>query len=84
VSWPNVCAPAEFREQNTRVLNVMREDLTDLRQRVETGFTRVDNGFTEMRGKLDGAAAGQQQIVNLLTTFIGQQRGQQDDQSGQK
>lgn len=43
----------------------MRDDLTDLRQRVETGFTRVDNGFTEMRGKLDGAAAGQQQIVNL-------------------
>lgn len=69
----------EFREQNTRVLNAMREDLTDLRQRVETGFTRVDNGFTEMRGKLDGAAAGQQQIVTLLTTLIGQQ-GDQGDQ----
>ena len=76
----------EFREQNTRVLNAMREDLTDLRQRVEIGFARVesdfarvDNGFAEMRGKLDGAAAGQQQIVNLLTTLI----GPQDDQGGQ-
>lgn len=73
----------EFREQNTRVLNAMREDLIDLRQRVETGFIRVDNcfaqvdnGFTEMRGKLDGAAAGQQQIVTLLNTLIGLQGGQ--------
>lgn len=73
----------EFREQNTRVLNAMREDLIDLRQRVETGFkrveigfVRVDNGFTEMRGKLDGAAAGQQQIVTLLNTFIGPQGDQ--------
>lgn len=70
----------EFREQNTRVLNAMREDLIDVRQWVETGFARVDNGFTEMRGKLDGAAAGQQQIVTLLTTLIGQ-RG---DQGGQR
>jgi hypothetical protein len=54
----------------------MREDLIDLRQRVETGFTRGDNGVTEMRGKLDGAAAGQQQIVTLLTTLIGQQGDQ--------
>jgi hypothetical protein len=54
-----------FREQNTRVLNAMREDLTDVR-------SRVDNGFTEMRGKLDAAAAGQQQIVSLLSTLIDQ------------
>jgi hypothetical protein len=67
----------EFREQNTRVLNAMREDLIDLRQRVETGFVRVDNGFTEMRGKLDGAAAGQRQIVTLLNTLIGPQGAQQ-------
>jgi hypothetical protein len=80
----------EFREQNTRVLNAMREDLIDLRQRVETGFAQfetgfarvdngfaqVDNGFIEMRGKLDGAAAGHQQIVTLLTTLLGQQGGQ--------
>jgi hypothetical protein len=34
----------EFGEQNTRVLNAMREDLIDLGQRVETGFARGDNG----------------------------------------
>jgi hypothetical protein len=54
-----------FREQNTRVLNAMREDLTDLR-------SRVDDGFTEMRGRLDAAAAGQQEIVSLLNTLMGQ------------
>jgi hypothetical protein len=84
----------EFREQNTRVLNAMREDLTDLRQRVEDGFRRVDdgfqridnefrrvdNGFVEMRGKFDATAAGQQQIVELLNTLIAQQDGQQNDQ----
>ena len=97
----------EFREQNTRVLNAMREDLTDLRSRVDDGFARVDqqfarvdeqfarvdeqfarvdgqfarvdgqfarvdDGFGEMRGKLDGTAAGLQQIVGLLTTLIAQ------------
>ncbi|MGH3903721.1 MAG: permease [Pseudonocardiaceae bacterium] len=36
----------------------------------------VNDGFTEMRGKLDQAAAGQQQIADLLTTLI----AGQDDQ----
>jgi hypothetical protein len=69
----------EFREQNTRVLNTMREDLTDLRSSVDDGFARVDeqfahvdDGFAGMRGKLDGTAAGLQQIVGLLTTLIAQ------------
>lgn len=53
----------EFRDQNTRVLNAMRQDLTDL-------GSRVDAGFTEVRGRLDAAAAGQQQIVGLLNTLI--------------
>lgn len=30
---------------------------------------KMDNGFTEMRGKLDAAAAGWQQIMILLTTL---------------
>jgi hypothetical protein len=60
----------EFREQNTRVLNAMREDLTHLRSRVDDGLTEMRSGFTEMRGKLDAAAAGQQQIVGLLNTLI--------------
>ncbi len=84
----------EFREQNTRVLNAMREDLVDLRSvvdqgfarvdekfsridenfaRVDESFARVDNGFAEMRGRLDGAAAGQQQIASMLSTLIEQQ-----------
>jgi hypothetical protein len=72
-----------FREQNTRVLNAMREDLTDLRSRVDDGFagmenrlTEMQNGFIEMRGRLDAADAGQQQIVGLLNTLIGQDEDQ--------
>lgn len=61
-----------FREQNTRMLNTMREDLTDLRSRVDAGLAETQTGFTEMRGRLDAAAAGQQEIVSLLNTLIGQ------------
>jgi chromosome segregation ATPase len=50
----------DFRQATTGSFNAMREDLTDLRQ-------RLDDGFTEMRGKLDATATGQQQIVHLLT-----------------
>jgi chromosome segregation ATPase len=83
----------EFREQNARLHNATREDLNDLRSRVEDGFgqvdarfaqvdarfAQVDAGFAEMRGKLDAAAAGQQQIVDLLNTLIadGGQAGEQ-------
>jgi hypothetical protein len=72
----------EARE-NTRVLNAMREDLTDLRTRVDDGFAVMENrltdmqsGFIEMRGRLDAAAAGQQQIVSLLNTLIDQDEDQ--------
>jgi chromosome segregation ATPase len=60
----------EFREQNTRVLNAMREDLADLRSHVDERFARVDGGFAEIRARLDAAAAGQQQIASMLTTLI--------------
>lgn len=56
----------EFREQNTRVLNTMREDLTGLRE-------HVDRGFGEMRARFDMTAAGQQQIVTLLASLIAEQ-----------
>lgn len=36
---------------------------------VEERFDHVDNGFIEMRGKLDAAAAGQQHIVGLLESL---------------
>lgn len=67
----------DFRDQNNRVLNVMREDLTGLRERVETGFSMADEKFIGIRGRLDAAAAGQQQIVGLLTTLI-----ERDDTNG--
>lgn len=81
----------DFKEQNTRVLNAMREDLsdlrrdmTDLRQHVDNGFRQVgnqfqqvDRGFAEMRVRLDATAAGQEQIVGLLNTLIDQQGGAQ-------
>jgi hypothetical protein len=53
----------DFRAATTSSFNAMREDLSDLRR-------QTDAGFTEMRGRLDAAAAGQGQIVELLTTLI--------------
>lgn len=44
----------------------LRQDFIDLKGRVEAGFDKVDQGFLEIRGKLDGAAAGQQRIVELI------------------
>jgi hypothetical protein len=63
----------DFRQATTSSFNAMREDLADLRQ-------QMNNGFTEMRGKFDAAAAGQQQIVTLLNTLVGQPGEQRDDQ----
>nr|WP_042182840.1 hypothetical protein [Kibdelosporangium sp. MJ126-NF4] len=60
----------DFRQATTSSFNATREDLADLR-------AKVKDGFTEMRGKLDATAGGQQQIVNLLNTIIGQ--GDQQD-----
>jgi chromosome segregation ATPase len=80
----------EFREQNTRLHNATREDLTDLRSqmnvlrsqmndgfaRVDERFARVDDGFAEMRGKFDATAAGLQQITDMLNTLISQEGDQ--------
>jgi chromosome segregation ATPase len=53
----------DFRKATSASFTAMREDLNDLR-------THVDHGFAEMRGRLDATAAGQQHIVDLLTTII--------------
>ena len=53
-----------FRRATTSSFNATRDDLADLR-----GEER--GGFAEMRGRLDQAAAGQDQIVQLLNTLIG-------------
>jgi hypothetical protein len=76
----------DFRQATTSSFNAMREDFTDLRKEmngrfaeVDKGFAKVDKGFVEMRGKFDAAAAGQQQIVNLLNTLISQDGGRAAD-----
>jgi hypothetical protein len=43
----------------------VEHDVRDLRQ-------HVDDGFTQVRGKLDELAAGQEHVVRLLTSLIDQ------------
>lgn len=67
----------DFRQATAASFNAMRQDFVDLRQdfvdlreHVDQGFEQVDRGFAEMRGKFDAAAAGQQQIVELLQSVL--------------
>jgi hypothetical protein len=67
-----------LRASTTASFNALREDFVDLRSHMDQGFAKVDRefakvdrGFTEIRGKLDATAAGQQQIVDLLQSFTG-------------
>lgn len=74
----------DFRQATTASFNALREDFVDVRQEfvglraefgalrdhVDRGFARVDDGFTEMRGKLDATAAGQERLANLLQSLI--------------
>ena len=73
-----------LRASTTASFNAIREDFVDVRNQMGQGFAKVDQefaninqefakvdrGFTEIRGKFDATAAGQQQIVDLLQTFI--------------
>jgi hypothetical protein len=74
----------DFRRATTGSFNALREELNErfahvheeMNERfaqVEERFSRVDDGFMEMRGKLDGAAAGQQRIVELIERLIADQ-----------
>jgi chromosome segregation ATPase len=79
----------DFRQATTSSFNVMSGDLSDLREdlvgvkkevadgfrRADAEFRKADDGFTGIRGRLADAAAGQQQIVELLNTLIDQQGG---------
>ena len=56
----------DFRTATTVSFNALREDFGDLR-------TRVDLGFTEMRGTLDATAGGQQHIADLTQRLIDDQ-----------
>ena len=67
----------DFRNATTASFNAMRQDFVDLRQdfadlreHVDRRFEQVDQGFMEMRGRFNAAAAGQQQIVDMLTTIV--------------
>jgi len=53
----------DFRQATMASFNAMRQDFVDLRE-------QVDRGFAEMRGKFGVAAAGQQQIVELLQSVL--------------
>ena len=63
----------DFRQATVASFNALREDVTDLRAEMNERFAQVDDGFIEMRGKLDTAAAGQQQIVDILQRLIADQ-----------
>jgi hypothetical protein len=67
-------------EQTAARFTRLEERIDSVRSEMHSGFAEVrnrfaevDNGFAEMRGKLDQAAAGQQQIVGLLNTLIDRQ-----------
>lgn len=65
----------DFRQATTAGFNAMREDFVDLRQDFVDLRKHVDRGFTEMRGKLDATATGQQHIADLIQRLIdGQDR----------
>lgn len=70
----------ESREHNTRMLNALRQDMLEGFARVDDRFARVDQGFTEMRGKLDATAAGLQLITGMLSTLIARDSGQPEAQ----
>ena len=60
----------DFRNATTASFNAQRQDFVDLRQDFVDLRNHVDEGFTEMRGKFDGTAAGLQQITRMLQTVI--------------
>ena len=62
----------DFRQASTASFTAMRDDLTDLR-------TEMRRGFTEVRGRMDATATGLDQIAGLLNTLIGQQGGDQPE-----
>src|SRR5262249_51884344 len=64
-------------EQTAARFTRVEERIDDLRTDMRGGFAEVHDGFAELRGRLDQAAAGQLQIADLLTTLIDQQGGDQ-------
>lgn len=73
-----------MREDMTDLRTEMRAGFTRVDQQVDhvdrhldqidNSFIEVGNGFIGIRGKLDAAAAGQQQIVDILQRLIDDQQ----------
>jgi hypothetical protein len=64
-------------EQTAARFDRLEEKFDRLEEKVDNGFAEIhaklDYEFAEIGGKLDAAAAGQQQILTLLTRLIDQQ-----------
>lgn len=58
----------DFRQATVASFNAMRDDLTELR-------AQMNDGFSEVRGRLDTIAAGLGHITELLNNLIGQGGG---------
>lgn len=65
---------ARFDQLDQRFDQLEQQMAGGFRQ-VDERFAAVDAGFAEMRGKLDQAAAGQQQIVDLIGALLEQDGG---------
>lgn len=65
----------DFRQATTSSFNALRADFIDLREDFSDLRDEVGRGFSEMRGKLDASAAGQQRIAELIESLIDQQNG---------
>lgn len=71
---------AEMRgqwERSIQLHNATRDDLAELRQRVEEGFGRVDALERRVETGFQTVAAGQRQLVEMLSTLI-----ERDDRAG--
>jgi NTP pyrophosphatase (non-canonical NTP hydrolase) len=70
----------DFRRAVTSSFNAMREEMNSKFEDVDRRFVEVhdkmDNGFAEVRGRLDATAAGQQQIVTMLNVLIAREGDQ--------
>jgi len=62
----------DLRGEMTDLRGDMNETAGSLRGEMNDLRLHVDDGFIEMRGRLDAAAAGQQQIVDMLNMLISQ------------
>jgi BMFP domain-containing protein YqiC len=73
-------------DANRSAINALGEQTRERFDAVDRRFEelerKMDNGFTEIRGKLDATAAGLNQITGLLTTLTNQQSDQPGNAQG--